>query len=236
MTIATIGFDLAKPNFPIVGYDEQFKEVKRRTLRRNQVFDFFNRLSPCRIGMELCVGSHYWGRQFSDLGHEVMLIPDRSVISALRDKNKGFFNDARVLAEALIRPNISCVPVRTVVQQELQAIHRMHSQGIKDRAAFCNLTWKLIAESGTPLPKGVGALRRHLPELLEEADNGLSECFRRLLSHRYEQLLEFDAHLNFYAAELALLSQQGGSMVAPSTTDRSTDTSCSLQQHPACSK
>jgi transposase len=230
MAIATIGFDLAKPNYPIVGYDEQFKEVKRRTLQRNQVLSFFDRLSPCRVGMELCVGSHYWGRQFSAFGHEVLLIPDQAVISALRDKNKGFFNDARVLAEALTQPNISCVPVKTVDQQELQAVHRMHSQCIKDRAAFCNLTWKLLAEYGIPLPKGVGAMRRHLPELLEDTGSSLSERFLRMLSHRYRQLLEFDEHLNFYEGELVLLNQQSGTNAVASAEGYSADCCDSLQK------
>ena len=229
MAIATIGLDLAKPNFPVVGYDAQFKEVKRRTLRRNQVLDFFDRLSPCRVGLELCSGSHYWGRQFGAFGHEVILIPDRSVIAALRNKNKGFFNDARGLAEALTLPNISYVPVKTIDQQELHAIYRMYSQCIKDRAALCNLTWKLLAEYGVSLPKGVGAMRRHIPELLEDADNGLSERFLRMLSHRYRQLLEFDDHLTFYQGELQMLNQQGGTNVATSAPVHSDDSGNAFQ-------
>ena len=229
MAIATIGLDLAKPNFPVVGYDAQFKEVKRRTLRRNQVLDFFDRLAPCRVGLELCSGSHHWGRQFSALGHEVMLIPENAVISALRDKNKGFFNDARVLAEALSQPNLSCVPVKTVDQQELHAIYRMHSQCVKDRAALCNLTWKLLAEYGVPLPKGVAAMRRHIPKLLEGADNGLSARFLRMLSHRYRQLLEFDGHLNYYESELLMLNQQGVASVATSVTVNSNNRGDAVQ-------
>lgn len=206
MAISTVGLDLAKPNFPLVGFNNQFKEVKRRTLRRAQVLGFFDRLSPCRIGMELRAGAHYWGQQFSALGHEVMLIPEQSVIADLHNENKGFFNDARVLANALIRPNISCVPVKTVDQQEVHAVHRMHSQCIKDRAALSNLTWSLLTECGISLPKGVAAFRRHIPEILEDVDNGLSERFRRMLAHRYEQLLEQDKHLRFYTDELEILS------------------------------
>jgi len=208
MAIATIGLDLAKPEFPLVGYDERFKEVKRRTLHRNQVLDFFDRLQPCRIGMELCTGAHFWGRQFKEFGHEVKLIPTHYVKSELRDSNKGFFNDARVIAGAINKNDIPGIAIKTGPQQELHAIHRMHSQCLQERAALCNLTWRLLGDFGVCLPKGVRALRRHLPELLQDRDNGLSELFRRMLSRRFEQLIELDEHLIFFESELDLLKQQ----------------------------
>jgi len=209
MAIATIGLDLVKPEFPLVGYDERFKEVKRRTLRRDQVLDFFDRLQPCRIGMELCTGAHFWGRQFKEFGHEVKLIPTHYVKSELRDSNKGFFNDARIIADAASKPEIPSVHIRTEGQQELHAIHRMHSQCLQERTALCNLTWRLLGDFGVCLPKGVKALRRHLPELLQDQDNSLSEVFRRMLSRRYEQLLELDEHLIFFENELDLVKRQG---------------------------
>ncbi len=208
MQITTLGLDLTKPNFPFVGYDRKFKEVRRKTMRRNQLTAFFERLPPCKVGMEHCAGSHYWGRHISSFGHDVRLIPTYYVADQLRDSNKGYFNDARVLAAASQMTSIPNVDVNSVEQQELHAIHRLQAQCIKDRTTLCNLTWKLLTEYGVQLPKGVAALRRHLPDLLTDGDDGLSERFRRLLAHRYEQLLELDQHLNFYADELASISRE----------------------------
>lgn len=208
MQITTLGLDLAKPNFPFVGYDRKFKEVRRKTLRRKQLTGFFERLPPCKVGMELCLGSHFWGRQFRLLGHDVRLIPTHYIANDLRDTNKGYFNDARVLAAALNEPSLPTVPVKSVSEQELTSFHRLHSQCLRERTAHCNLTWKLLVEIGIPLPKGVGALRRHIPGILGDLDNGLSERFRRMLTKRFEQLLEMDGHLSFYENELSLLAPE----------------------------
>jgi len=213
MSIATIGLDLAKPNFPFVGFNEDFQEVRRRTLTRNQVFRFFERLPPCQIGMELCAGSHYWGRHFHAHGHDVRLIPAHYVATELRDSNKGYFNDARVLAAALRRPSIPNVHVKSIGQQELDTIHRLHSQSIRDRTAHCNLTWKLLIDYGIQLPKGVAALRRHLPGILDDEENCLSERFRRMMAKRLEQLLEMDGHLSFYERELSMSMQDTSSKI-----------------------
>jgi len=205
MAIATIGLDLTKPNFPFVGYDPMFKEVRRKTLKRNQLPVFFEHLSPCQVGIELCAGSHFWGRRFSALGHDVRIIPTHYISQDLRDPNKGYFNDARVLAAALQEPAIPTVPIQTLSEQERHIAHRLHSQGIRVRTAHCNLTRKMLVECGIQLPKGVAALRRQLPGILEDEDNSLSECFRRMLARRLEQLLEMDSHLSFYESELLLL-------------------------------
>jgi transposase len=103
MKISTVGFDLAKNVFHAVCFDEHSKEVKKRMLQRKQVRQFFAQLSPCKVGMEACAGSHYWGRELMALGHEVRLIPAQHVKAYLRG-NKNDFNDARAIAEALCRP------------------------------------------------------------------------------------------------------------------------------------
>ena len=205
-TIATIGLDLTKPNFPFVGYDQTFKEVRRKTLSRHQLSGFFERLTPCKVGMELCAGSHFWGRQFRSLGHDVRLIPAHYIATRLRNPDKGYFNDARVIAAALKEPGIPTLPIKTASEQELHIIHRLHEQCVKERTAHCNLTWKLLVDYDIQLPKGVAALRRQLPGILDDADNGLSELFRRMLTKRLEQLLEMDRHLSFYEEELSLLT------------------------------
>ena len=207
MNITTVGLDLAKNVFHVVCFNERNKEVKKRMLRRNHVLQFFSQLPPCRVGMEACATSHYWGRELSNLGHNVRLIPPQYV-KPLVQGNKNDYNDARAIAEALDRPKISFVAVKTVEEHDMQAIHRMRSQCLRDRTALSNSTRGLLGEYGISFSKGLTVLRRKIPELLEDADNELSVRFRNLLARRYEQLVELDEHIAFYTRELDLLSQQ----------------------------
>lgn len=203
MAITTIGLDLVKPEFPIVGYNELFKEVKRRTLRRHEILQFFRRLSPCLVGIEQCSGAHYWGRQFQDLGHNVKVVPTHYIKMELNNPNKGFFNDARVIAAATIRTNIPEVPIKSVEQLEANSIYRMYTQCLRDRNSVCNLTWQMLTEQGVNIPKGVTAMRRFLPCLLEDSANGFGDRLRRILENRLKLLIEMDDHLNFYESEIS---------------------------------
>jgi transposase len=190
-----------------VCFDEHSKEVQKRVLQRKQVRLFFTQLPPCKIGMEACAGSHYWGRELKALGHEVKLIPAQHVKPYLRG-NKNDFNDARAINEALNRPSMPSVAVKTTEQQDIQATHRMRSQCVRDRTALCNSIRGLLGEYGIVLPKGVSVLRKSIHGLLEDAENGLSLNFRLLLSRRYEQLVEMDGHINFFTHELEIQSKQ----------------------------
>ena len=210
MNITTIGLDLAKSVFHVVCFNEHFKEVKKRMLRRNQVLQFFTQLPPCRVGMEACASSHYWGRELRALGHEVKLIPPQYVKPYLRG-NKNDYNDARAIAEASTRPSMRFVAIKTVAEQDMQAIHRMRSQCIRDRTALSNSTRGLLGEYGIILSKGLATLRKSIHGLLEDAENGLSDRFRNLLARRHEQLVELDEHIHYYTNELEILSQQDDS-------------------------
>ncbi len=210
MNIITVGLDLAKSVFHVVCFNEQFKEVKKRMLRRNQVLQFFTQLPPCKVSMEACASSHYWGRELRALGHDVKLIPPQYVKPYLRG-NKNDYNDARAIAEASTRPAMPCVAIKTVEEQDMQTIHRMRAQCIRDRTALSNSTRGLLGEFGIVLPRGLTTLRKSIPGLLEDAENGLSDRFRNLLARRYEQLAELDEHIAFYTNELEILSRQDDS-------------------------
>jgi transposase len=207
MKITTVGLDLAKSVFHVVCFDEHSKEVKKRVLRRNQVRMFFAQLPPCKVGMEACASSHYWGRELRALGHEVKLIPAQHVKPYLLG-NKNDFNDARAIAEALTRPQIRGVAIKTTEQQDIQATHRMRSQCLRDRTALCNSVRGLLAEYGVVLGKGVTTMRKSIHGLLEDAENGLSLTFRHLLAKSHERLLELDEHIDFYTKELVIQSRQ----------------------------
>jgi len=157
--------------------------------------------------MEACASSHYWGRELGALGHDVKLIPPQYVKPYLRG-NKNDYNDARAIAEAATRPSMPFVTIKTVEEQDMQALHRMRAKCVKDRTALSNSTRGLLGEYGIVFPTGLATLRKGIPELLEDAENGLSDRFRNLLARRYEQLVELDEHIAFYTNELELLSQQ----------------------------
>lgn len=202
MKITTIGLDLAKTVFHVVGLDERGKEVVKRKLRRNQVARYFANLAPCRIGMEACGGAHYWARKLQGMGHRVELIPAQHV-KPLVMGNKNDANDARAIAEALGRPKIHFVAVKTQAQQDLQAVQRLRSQCVKDRTALGNGIRGLLSEYGIVLNQGVSTIRKGIPSLLEDAENGLSDRFRSWLYQSHQRLLELDEHIQFYTRELA---------------------------------
>jgi len=210
MDITTIGLDLAKNIFHLVGFNQRGKEVKKRMLRRNQVLRFFAQLPPCLVCMEACAGSHYWGRELRALGHRVKLIPPQYVKPYLQG-NKNDYNDARAIVEAASRPSIPVVAIKTPEEQDMQAIHRMRSQCLRDRTALCNSTRGLLGEYGISMTKGVSKLRNLIPLLLEDAQNGLSDLFRELLARRYEQLVELDAHIEFFTNKLKILARRDDS-------------------------
>ena len=205
--ITTIGLDLAKNVFHVVCCDEHGKVVKKKMLKRFQVLNYFANLPTCLVGMEACASAHHWARQLDTLGHRVKLIPPQYVKPYVRG-NKNDYNDALAIAEAVIRPEMHFVAVKTPEQQDIQALHRLREKRLQERTALCNQLRGLLAEYGLILPKGVNILRRRLPELLEDGENGLSDLFRRLLAQSYQQLQELDGYIDFYTQEMKRQSQQ----------------------------
>ena len=210
MKITTVGLDLAKNVLHIVCFDEGDNEVKKRMLRRAQVREYFTRLEPCLVAMEACASAHYWGRELMKLGHTVKLIPPQYVKPYVRG-NKNDYNDSRAIAEAATRPGMRFTSVKTVEQQDIQALHRLRSQRIKERTALCNQLRALVAEYGLIMNKGVASVRRGIPLLLEDGENELSTFFRTQLSRGYDQLVELDEHIKHYTKEVELHSQQNES-------------------------
>ena len=125
------------------------------------------------------------------------LIPAQHVKAYLQG-NKNDYNDALAIAEAVVRPQMRFIPIKTQVQQDVQALHRLRESQIKMRAALCNRVRGLLAEFGLVLPKGVSTLRKRLPEILEDAENGLSALFRQMLSQSQQQFHELDNHIAYY--------------------------------------
>lgn len=204
--ITTIGLDLAKHVFHVVCCDQHGKLIRKKVLRRGQMLNYFTQLPPCRVGMEACASAHYWARELEALGHQVKLMPPQYVKPFVRG-NKNDYNDALAIAEAVDRPGMRCVAVKTPEQQDVQALHRLRERRIAERTALCNQVRGLVGEYGIVLPRGVNTLRRRVPELLEDGANGLSGFFRRLLAESARQLQELDAHIEFYTEALVRQSQ-----------------------------
>jgi transposase len=181
MKITTVGIDLAKSVFHVHGVDAHGKPVLRKQLRRGEVLKFFVNLPACRIGMEACGSAHYWARKLIEFGHDVRLMPPAFVKPYVKT-NKNDHNDAEAICEAVGRPNMRFVPVKTAEQQALLALHCARSGWVKARTAQANQIRGLLGEFGIVLPQGLARLRSQLPEILEDGDNALPGLMRKLLS------------------------------------------------------
>ena len=160
--VSTIGLDLAKNVFQVHGVDGSGKTVIRRQLRRGQVLPFFKRLPPCLVGMEACATSHYWAREITALGHEVRMMPARYVKPYVK-RNKNDMADAEAICEAVTRPTMRFVPIKTPAQQSILMLHRTRELFVRQRIMLVNALRAHLAEFG--IVAGVG--RNGLEKLLE---------------------------------------------------------------------
>ncbi len=154
MEISTIGLDLAKSVFQVHGVDAAGEVVVRKTLRRSQVLPFFGRLSPCLLGMEACGTSHHWARALSALGHEVRLMPPAYVKPYVK-RGKTDANDAAAICEAVTRPTMRFVAVKSPEQQAALALHRTRDLLVKQRTQLVNMVRGLLAEFGIEMARGL---------------------------------------------------------------------------------
>ena len=193
MKLIRVGVDLAKNVFQVHGVDRNEKAVWRRKLtRENWLKVLLETVEPgCEIGMESCGGAHHWARQLQAHGFRVRLIAPQFVKPYVKS-NKNDANDAEAICEAMSRPHMRFVAVKTVEQQDIQAVHRIRAELTKQRTAKANQIRGLVAEYGLVAPKELLHLRRALPCWLEDAENGLSERFRRLLNGLWGDLRALD--------------------------------------------
>ena len=202
MTITRMGIDLAKQVFQIHGVDRSEKVKARKPLRRPQMVAYFSKLEPCLIGMEACGSAHYWARELSKLGHDVRLMAPQFVKPYVKS-GKNDANDAEAICEAVSRPTMRFVAIKTVGQQVIQAEHRIRSRLIKSRTALTNEIRGFLAEFGIAVSKSIGILRKALPELLEDGENGLPGNFRVLLAGLSEELRTLDERIVAFDARIA---------------------------------
>ncbi len=191
MNITTIGLDIAKSIFHLYAVNQAGRLVKKKQLKRKQLLAYFAQLAPCVVAMEACGGANYWARELMALGHKAKLIAPQYVKPYVKG-NKNDYNDAQGIVEAAQRPDMRFVPIKGVEQQDIQNFHRQRELIKKGRTALVNQTRGLLAEYGIVINKGVAALRRDLPLILEDAENGLSVLSRELFAEELEELRVFD--------------------------------------------
>lgn len=166
--ITTVGLDLAKNVFQVHAVDENGAVLVRRQVRRAQVLLFFSRLHPCLIGIEACAGAHHWARELAKLGHDVRLIPP-SYVKPFVKRGKTDAADAEAICEAVTRPNMRFVPLKTEKQQAVLMQHRARDFLVRQLTQLANAIRAHLGEFGIVVPKGVHNMGRLIAEA-ETAD------------------------------------------------------------------
>jgi transposase len=200
MKITTIGLDLAKNVFQVHGVDERGKPVVRKQLRREQVVAFFAAMPPCLVGMEACGGAHHWARRLQEFGHTVRLISPQYVKPYVKT-NKNDAVDAEAICEAVGRPNMRFVPIKTVEQQAVLSVHRVRQGFVKARTAQANQIRGLLAEFGLVAAKGIANVGNRIPGLVDAAE-GLPAPMRELVGRLLEHFKVLDKQVKEMEARI----------------------------------
>jgi transposase len=172
MHITTIGLDIAKNVFQVHGIDAAEKVVVRKQLRRGQVMKFFEAVPPCLIGMEACATAHYWARELTKLGHQVRMMPAKDVKAYVK-RNKNDAADAEAICEAVRRPTMRFVGVKSAEQQGRLMQHRTRDLLIRQRTQAINALRAHLAELGIVAAQGREGLKTLLAVIADEGDERL---------------------------------------------------------------
>jgi len=205
--IITVGLDLAKNVFQVQGADSKGNAVLRKKLRRAQVIEFFAKLPSCLVALEACGGAHDWVRRLSTYGHTVRMMAPQFVKPYVKS-NKNDAVDAEAICEAVQRPTMRFVPVKSLEQQDIQSLHRVRSLWVARRTAQANQIRGLLLEYGLVIPKGIGQVRKAIPTILEDAENALTCEFRTLLSELYDEMVHLDTRIAAVEQKLQTISSQ----------------------------
>jgi transposase len=190
MNITTIGIDLAKNVFQLHGVDARGKVVLRKQLKRADVSRFFANLPQCVVGMEACGSAHHWGRVIERLGHTARLISPQFVKPYVKS-NKNDEADAEAICEAVTRPHMRFVPLKSIEQQAVLALHRVRQGFVRERTAQANQIRGLLGEMGLVIPRGIWRVASRIPAMLE-ASTDLPANFKALIERLVDHLKLLD--------------------------------------------
>lgn len=203
--LSVVGIDIAKRIFHVVGMDARGKIIMRKRLSRGAVLSFMGKLPAVMIGIEACGGAHYWARRLRQQGHEVKLMAPQFVKAYVKS-NKNDMRDAEAIGEAVARPTMRFVAIKSVAQQDVQALHRVRERLLKSRTALVNEMRGLLAEYGIILPKGVAKFRNAFISKLEAEQCKLSAFGQGLFQRLFEELAKLEAELSYYQSNIESLA------------------------------
>ncbi len=206
MQVTTVGLDLAKNVFHIHGVTDDGSVAFSRSLRRGQMFAFFERLEPCLIGMEACGSSHYWARELSELGHVVKLIAPIYVKPYVK-RGKSDAADAEAICEAVTRPTMRFVEARSPEQQAILSLHRARDLVVRQRTQTINMLRCLLAEFGIVFAQGVGHAIRFAKRATQERVPELPTAARNVVIDLSEQLMSLHVRVNWYGRQMTLAAK-----------------------------
>lgn len=205
--ITTIGIDIAKNVMQIHGTDDHGKALLKKRVSRDKFLITMANQSKCLIGMEACGSSQFWAKKLIEQGFTVKLMSPRKVKKYV-ENNKNDANDAAACAEAVRRSNMQFVPIKTDVQLEIQAMHRVRSFCVKERTGLMNMMRGLLAELGIAIPKGMASLVKKLKVILDVENNQLSGNSKSLFQRLYEKLKALNEEIEHHTASLEKLAKE----------------------------
>ena len=199
--LAVIGIAVAKNVFQVHGTDAAGHSVLTKKLSRSQMIEFFAKLTPCLIGMEACSSAHYWGRRLTEMGHTVKLMPPQYVKPYVKT-NKNDARDAEAICEAVTRPNMRFVPIKTEEQQAVLVLHRVRDGIVKQRVALSNQIRGLLAEFGIIIPQGLKQLNLRLMQIIDSPSGVLPGDLRTMFSSLYQELANLTARIKSFDKQI----------------------------------
>jgi transposase len=203
MEITTVGLDLAKHVFQVHGVNGAGEVVVRRTLRRTQMLRFFERLTPCLVGIEACGTSHYWAREIKKLGHDVRLMPP-AYVKAYVKRGKNDASDAEAICEAVTRPTMRYVALKSPEQQAALTIHRTRDLFVKQRTQLVNMMRGLLAEFGIEIRRGIEQALTLAKQIAAGAAIGIPPLAAKMIASLAGQLVDLQARLREIERELLI--------------------------------
>jgi transposase len=201
MKITTVGLDLAKNVFQVHGVDAEGRSVLRKRLRRSELLRFFAGLEPCVVGMETCSGAHHWARELGALGHTVRLMPAQYVKPYVKT-NKNDAADAAGICEAVTRPTMRFVPVKSADQQAVLMLHRARDLLIRQRTMIVNALRGHCAEFGIVAAQGVWNIGKLIERLAAPDERCIPDVARKVLGALVEQLAALGTRIRELEVEL----------------------------------
>lgn len=207
MHITTIGIDLAKNVFQLHGANSFGKKVYGKRVSREKLIETVHQLPPSLIGIEACGSAHYWARKFIQMGHTVKLMSPQYVKPYVKT-NKNDRNDAEAICEAVTRPTMRFVSIKTIEQQDIQLLHRVRSKIIKDKVALGNQIRGLLMEYGVAISLGDASLKNTLSDISNIKNSDLTESSMFIFTELYTEFLNLELRIEQYTKKLLLISKQ----------------------------